>query len=618
MLVTKKELKGVLDDISKFEVCGLDTETTGLRPYHDSRMFSCQIATPLEAYYFNFQDYDGARKQSVLGEAELGVLRDFFLLPRTWFIHNAKFDLAILARAGISLAGRIADTVVLSRVLFNDHISYSLEACAKRLGFEKSPAVEIHIQKNKLYTQKEVPGKSNRIKELHFDKVPLGIIQPYAELDARLTFAIGTHAFSEFKRLDEEAIKNGWVTVSPIVEEEIRLTNTLFRMEKIGVKIDPSFCKKAALFEANRQSEASLLFKTLAGQDFKDSALVFREVFQKESLVLTEKGNPSFTSEVLKTFTDPVAKIILEYRDAKNRANFYHTFLYESDSDGTIHANYKQAGTDTGRFSCSNPNLQNLTKEEGEDLKEEFVVRRAIVPREDYFFFMPDYSQMEYRLMLDYGGNDEVVDLINGGFDVHQAIADRTGLTRSKAKNGNFATLYGAGVKKLASMLECSEQEARSIRESIFRAAPGMQRFIRQAMQTAKTRGFVWNIYGRRYYFPDTTFVYQAPNKIIQGGCADIMKKAMNTIDQMLLDLKAKSRMVLNIHDEVVFEIHQDEIFICEKVIKIMEETYPARYLPMKVDAEYSFTSLADKVEGIPTERETRDYFSKKGCERAS
>lgn len=614
MLVDHGNFLECLKELSKVPAIGLDTETTGLRPYHGDRLFSIQMATALETYYFNFKAYPALQKRYVLGEKHLQKLKKFFQEDHIWFIHNAKFDIAILNNEGIELGGKIHDTQVLARLQFNDHLSYSLEACAKRIGLEKSSAVEIYIQKHKLYTQQEIPGKNNKVKKPHYDQVPLEIIQPYGEMDAKLVLSLGLHFLSHFHEKDLEAEKNGWSKIAPIVEEESRLIPTLVRMEKTGVKIDPTFCKKAALKEEERQKKAADEFEKLTTKRFIDSALVFKEVFKDEKLVLTEKGNPSFTSDVLKTFENPIAKLILEYRDAKNRANFYHTFLYEADAADTIHANYKQAGTDTGRFSCSNPNLQNLTKEEGKELEEEFVVRRAIIPREDFFFFMPDYSQMEYRLMLDYGGNDEIVKLILEGFDVHDATAQKTGLTRGKAKNGNFATLYGAGIKKLALMLECSEMEAKAVRDSIFQAAPGMGRFIRQAMQTAKTRGFVWNCFGRRSFFPDTKFVYQAPNKIIQGGCADIMKKAMNQIDQMFLDKNALSRIVLNIHDELVAEVHKTELWVCEEMIKILENVYPFSYLPLKVGAEYSFTSLADKIEGIPSESETRDYFQEKSC----
>lgn len=522
----------------------------------------------------------------------------------------------MLALEEMFLFGEIWDTMTLCRVLQNNHLSYSLDACAKRIGLEKSNAVEDYIREHKLFTQAKISGKDKQVKNKHFDQVPIEIMQPYAEQDARIVYLLGMYLKHEFERLDNDAEKYSWPKVSTVAKEEILLIPTLMRMQTLGVRIDRDFCERAERFEKARQEKAMEEFKALTGKDFIDSALVFKEVFKDEVFVLTEKGNPSFSSDILKTFSHPAAKSILEYRAAKSSANFYLTFLYEADKNGDIHADFKSGGADTGRFSCANPNLQNLTKSEGDDLLEEFIVRRAIVPRDEFFFFMPDYSQMEYRLMLDYGGNEELCDLIISGFDVHEATAQKAGITRSKAKNGNFATLYGAGIKKLAAMLECTEAEAKAIRDAIFQAAPGMRRFIRQAMNTAEKRGFIWNCMGRRSHFPDPRFVYQAPNKIIQGGCADIMKKVMTRVHALLFG--KKSRLVLNVHDELVLEIHFTELSLCSEIVSIMEGTYEFKSLPLKVDAEFSFTSLADKRQGIPSESEVRDYFQKKSREMAS
>jgi DNA polymerase-1 len=223
---------------------------------------------------------------------------------------------------------------------------------------------------------------------------------------------------------------------------------------------------------------------------------------------------------------------------------------------------------------------------------------------------MPDWIQMEYKLMLDYaasliGEMTPLVKKVLNGEDVHQATADLvtalgSPLTRSRAKNGNFATLYGSGLDTLAATLKCGREEARVVKESIFRASPEIRGFIRQVMRTAEIRGYIFNWLGRRSYFPDPRFAYRAPNYLIQGGCADIMKVAMNRVDEYLLN--KRSKMLLSIHDELLIEVHEKELFVCEEITQIMETVYPSRYLPLTASAEWSETSMGAKSKGFPGE----------------
>jgi DNA polymerase-1 len=359
--------------------------------------------------------------------------------------------------------------------------------------------------------------------------------------------------------------------------------------------------------------QAKETFAKITGEPFKDSTLVYQRVFQadKDRWVYgaetpTGKKNPSFDSDVLATFQNPAAKCVLDWRKAKSDANYYHGFLYEADRAGVIHASFNQHIAATGRFSSSNPNLQNLTKDEDVGLSSEFVVRRAIIPRPGNVFHMLDYDQMEYRLMLDYAARfandaDGVLALIAkvlAGLDVHQATADVAQIDRRSAKTVNFATLYGSGIKNLSGRLGVTEQRARDIRDSIFRAAPEIRQFIRRVSDTAEKRGYIVNWFGRKCSFPDATYSYRAPNYIIQGGCADIVKVAMNKIHAYLQPYQTK--LVLMIHDELVLEGPPAEgPLVIPEVKRIMENVYPHRFLPLTCDVEHSYRSLADKVKGV-------------------
>jgi len=198
----------------------------------------------------------------------------------------------------------------------------------------------------------------------------------------------------------------------------------------------------------------------------------------------------------------------------------------------------------------------------------------------------------------------KLTQMVKDGHDVHQATADLvtalgTSLKRNKAKNGNFAFVYGAGLDTLATTIKGTRADAAQLKASINSIAPEIGAFVKKVMRTTEQRKYIKNWLGRISHFPDTRWAYKAPNYLIQGGCADIMKVAMNQIDERLL--KMKSNMIMTIHDEVVVEVHESEIkTVPHMVAEIMETAYPSTHLPLTVGMEWSEKSLADKTEGFP------------------
>lgn len=590
-----------LADVRRLEasrVFAIDTETTGLRPYHGDRLFSIVIASEDASFYFNFLDYgDGS---PVLGWQHKAPLRDFMRSDpdRLWFIHNASFDLAILEASGFELVGTVHCTKSLARVEYNEHHTYNLADCAERIGLAKDDRVEKYIFEHGLWDWVSIPGKDRRDKKLYFDRVPFPLISEYGLIDAEVTLRLGN---SQIQRL--EVMDQGLGPTSPkvarIVANERLLTRTVHSLTQTGVLIDREFCSRAIEHERKQADMARATFLALTGKEFKNSGKVFAEVFAGEKFVLTGKGNPSFDSDVLATFSHPAAKAVLAFRDAKSKGDFYQGFLYHADAEGVLRGGLNQGGTTTGRFSSSSPNLQNLTKDEGEGLQAEFVIRRAIVPRPGYFFAMLDMDQAEYRLMLDYcNARGLIRKILVEGLDVHQATADLAGITRSQAKNTNFATLYGAGIVKLAGMLKTTRVQAEAIRGAIFRAAPEIEEFIRTVQDRAKNRGYLFNWAGRRYMFPDPNKAFKGPNYLCQGGIADCVKIAMNDVHGYLRG--RRSRLVLNIHDEIVLEMHESEGHLLSEIKGIAEAVYPHRHIPLTWGVDHSFKSLADKVPWCP------------------
>lgn len=596
MLVTYDNHDDIVDLLCNQQVLALDTETSGLRAHGGDSLFAIIFATVDQEFYFNY-NIGGLHHETMQS------LQQIFNSPsRLIYLHNARFDLAFLAKESLELKCKIHDTMSLMRLINNDLPSYSLDNLSKLcLKKDKDDKVKEYILKNKLWKWERIPGKLVRNKKLHFDKVPLEIIQPYAELDARLTYDLGQYQYKEICRLHKYADLNKEPSFGKLYTNERDLTKTVFRMEQRGVKIDLEYCKEARKHENMRLKEGKQKFYDLTSQEYQDSGKLFEKVIPKEFQTMgkpsekTSKISPTFAYDAIAHLygSNDIITTILDCRDAKSRSNYYEGFLYYADQDGILHASFNQGGTATGRFSSSNPNLQNLTKEEGQDLAHPYIIRRAIVPRPGYFFLMIDFQAMEYRLMLDLAGAEGLIEKVKGGLDVHQATADMAGITRKQAKTVNFGILYGIGLEKLGKQLGVSKDRAAKLRSDVFSASPEIRDFIFSTTARAKESAWSINWMGRRCNFEDKNFCYRAPNYEIQGGCADIIKIAMNKIDEFLVD--KRSKMVLTIHDEIVVEVHADEKEIIEPIISIMENTYPHKLLPMKCEASASWKSLADK-----------------------
>lgn len=241
-------------------------------------------------------------------------------------------------------------------------------------------------------------------------------------------------------------------------------------------------------------------------------------------------------------------------------------------------------------------NCQNIPKEEGE---KEFKVRNAFIPREGFCFVEFDFQAMEYRLMVDYAGETSLIEKIKAGLDVHEATGQMMGVPRSTAKTLNFMLLYSGGAQKLADSLRISLPEAKVLKAQYFSALPRVREFIHAVTRTAEQRGFIFNWFGRRLNFPDKDFSYKAPNALIQGGCADIVKLGMNRVHDFLLD--KKSRMILQVHDSILLEVDLNEFSILPEIKEILETAYPTKTLKMEVNCEYSFKSWGTLEKGMPS-----------------
>lgn len=618
MLVTTDNLESVLAKLRVATHLALDTETTGLRPYKGDRLFSLIISDKTDDYYFNFQDYPecSALHPAVLTRLQIALFRDE---SKTWYLHNAKFDMHMLDREKCELLGTIHCTEVHERLLFNKHRDYKLDTIAPLYGQSKSKEVDRYITKHKCFTKRQVPGKKKLAVDKHFDRVAFPVISDYGMKDGRVTMAVGegqrvklTQFYRSFSsaELQRKALK--------LVQNERQLTKVCFDMERYGIKIDRKFCEEAFAFTSGKAQAAARDFMRMAGDSTLDLDTVakLKPVFARLGIppgrtAPTPKfptGQDSYNKAALVASGHAAAQSLLEYRRfSKVAGTYFRNFLDLSDDRDHVHGNIRQAGTDTGRFSMSDPNLQNLKKNDEDeepgdddalDAETTFQVRRAFIPESpDYCFTMIDYDQEEYRLMLDAAGELELIRKVLGGLDVHTATAEMIGSTRSRAKTINFLIIYGGGDGKLATSLGIPHQTAKALRADYFQKLPGVQDLIKSTIKEAERTGIIFNWAGRAYRF-DRLTSYKSPNTKIQGGGGDVMRFAMTECDRFLKG--RQSKMLVSVHDELLFQVHKSELGIVPELKGIMESVYPHRHLPLTCSVSHSWKSWADKVKGLP------------------
>lgn len=611
MIVAKNDFEKIIEKFCRPGLYGLDTETTGLS--QSDRLFSIILADEDDGYYFNFNsqpDHLGALppEQYILPRQWISRFNSVLGNPEsTFFIHNAKFDKRMLSKEGLRILGLIHCTEALERVRQNNllgHKPYSLASCAKRLGKAKDDAVETYIQKNKLVKKILVPGKKKPFELKFFDKVPFAIMSKYGINDGVLHRELGLDQLREFKTMQLTA-PNGAPDIWAIVENERKLTKVCADIEAVGMKINRPYVQEALSYEQQMSRQAQEEFKRYTGLEFQDSRLVLADAFTKmgEKFPTTAKGNPSFSGDVLEGMTTPIASLVQKIRGhEKLISTYYSSFLHFAGKDDILHANMRQGGTETGRFSYSDPNLQNLPKEdEPEDLLKQYLVRGSFTPRLDFCFAMIDFNQQEFRMMLDYAGEAALIKDIMSGTDVHEATANFLGITRKQAKTINFGLLYGMGTEKLAKALGVPVQEAARLKYIYFSKLPRVKGLIQAVIGVGRERGYIWNWAGRRCHISSPEFAYVLPNHLIQGGCADVVKFAMVKLADFLAD--KKTRMICQVHDEILFEVHKSELHLIPELKTIMESIYTPKnglYLTCSVEHSWKSWSTKDKIKGLP------------------
>lgn len=620
MIVTRSNFKETLKRFLGTGYYGGDTETTGLYWWGLHKLFSIILTDKEDAYYFNFNhtpDHLGklAPYEYLLDLEWLDQFKAPFDNPdSTWFFHNAKFDLGMLSKEGLDPKGRVHCTEAMARLIDSRHKSYNLFECMNRLATElgrpvhmKDSTVEEYIKKHGLQRSFKIEGKDKEVVEKYYHKVPFEIISPYGEKDGRAGRQLGIYQINKFKEIFRENPE-----IADVIHMERQLTKTCFSMEKEGVPVDIKYVRGGLEFELKQAANFKKEYKAYVGSEFVDSGIEFQKFFDKEGLPypMSEKGNPSFKKSVLQSVDHPVSDVILNIRRSQKLVSTYFSdYAYYSQFTGKIHPNMRQAGTRTGRFSYWDPNLQNVPKPPDKDeISEEEVtpneVRCCFVPPPEFCLFMPDYDQMEYRMMLDEAEEFGMIKKVQDGMDVHDAtvemMLEKAGvrISRKNAKTINFMLLYGGGIQKLADALGITYNEARELRAIYFAALPRVTKWKYQLIKKTELRGYVKTWFGRMTRL-DRDNAYKAPNAFIQGGCADVVKKAMNDIHLNILPNK-RTKMLIQVHDELIFGVHKNELELCVPIVEAMERAYNFKYLKLTAGPSYSWKSWGEKIDGWP------------------
>ena len=540
-----------------------DTETTSL-DYMRAELVGVSFSVePGHAAYVPFgHDYPGAPDQ-IPREVVLEKLRPILESERPAKIgQNLKYDMSVLARAGIVLAGAAFDTMLESYVLDSTATRHDMDSLAlKYLGHRT-----IHYE--------DVAGKG--AKQLTFNQVPIEDAGPYAAEDADVTLRL--HRSLRPRLETHERL------VKLCDKVEIPLVPVLSRVERNGVRVDVGRLKAQSAELAGRMREIEASAHACAGGPFnlgsaKQIQAILYDTLGLPVLAKTPKGQPSTAESVLQELAHEheLPKLILEHRAMSKLKSTYTDALPACVNPGTgrVHTSYHQAVAATGRLSSSDPNLQNIPVRTREGRR----IRQAFVPAPGYRLVAADYSQIELRIMAHLSGDRGLLDAFASGADIHRATAAEVFAggdagavddeQRRSAKAINFGLIYGMSAFGLARQLGIERGEAQRYVELYFSRYPGVKAFMDETRDQARERGFVETVFGRRLYLPEIRSgnVHRrqyaertAINAPMQGTAADVIKRAMLVLDAWLAESKAPVRMIMQVHDELVFEVASEAV----------------------------------------------------------
>jgi DNA polymerase-1 len=566
------------------EIC-FDTETTSIDSYEAELVGMSFSYYKGEAYYIPIpSDYRLAKK----------IVEEFKEIFENENIvkigQNVKYDLMVLANYGISIKGKIYDTM-LAHYLLDPESRHNMDALAEKYLYYQPISIE------------ELIGKKGKGQGSMRD-VEINKIVEYAAEDADITLQLKHHLeplLAQNQRLDE-LLKN----------VELPLVSVLADIERNGVRIDIEALKQSS---GELETEMKVLQKKIyeiAGEEFNIDSPKQLGVILFEKLKLVDKPKKTATGqyatgeEILVTLADKheIVNNILEYRQIQKLKSTYIDALPDliSPKDKLIHTSFNQAVAATGRLSSVNPNLQNIPIRTAKGRE----IRKAFVPRnEDFTLMSADYSQVELRIMASFSKDEVMIEAFRQKKDIHSATAAKIfkvpleqvdSEMRRKAKTANFGIIYGISAFGLSQRLNIGRKEASEIIEAYFKEFPAVKRYMDDIVQFAREHEYVETLMGRRRYLRDinsrnhTNRSFAERNAInapIQGSAADLIKKAMVDIHAWMKSADIQSKMILQVHDELLFDVHHSEKELMAEKIKFYMENAVTMEVPLEVEVGF-------------------------------
>ena len=580
LIDTEEKIDQLLQNILTQKILSLDTETTGTDPIRAELVGMSFSYTENQAFYVPVPA-DRTEAQRIVDK-----FKPVFENPQTLKVgQNIKYDMLVLANYGVELQGEMFDTMIAHYVL-QPELHHGMDYLA-----------EIYLHYKTIKIEELIGPKGKNQKNMR-DLAPANIYR-YACEDADVTLKLKNVLEKELKQNDAESLFH---------DIEMPLVPVLAYMERNGVRIDTEALKETSRHFTARMQQIEEEVHRLAGVEFNIASpkQVGEVLFDRLKIVdkpkKTKTGQYVTSEEVLESLKgkhEIVAKI-LEHRGLKKLLGTYIDALPQliNPQTGHIHTSFNQTVTATGRLSSSNPNLQNIPIR-NEDGKE---IRKAFIPDEGCEFFSADYSQIELRIMAHLSEDPHMIEAFRENQDIHAATAakiykekleDVTREQRSKAKTANFGIIYGISVFGLAERLNIDRKEAKELIDGYFENYPHVKEYMDKSIQSAREKGYIETIFRRRRYLPDINSrnavvrgyaERNAINAPIQGSAADIIKVAMARIYRRFREEGIRSKMILQVHDELNFSVLPEEKEKVQQiVISEMESAYKMK-VPLQAD----------------------------------
>ena len=576
---TFEERKKLIAELLTHKSICFDTETTGLDS-SIAELVGLSFSTKKHEGWYVPVPADQKEAQKIVDEFKIVFENETI----EKIAQNLKYDLAILNRYGVKLAGSTFDTMI-AHFLIQPEMRHNMDVMAETYLSYSPVSIETLI------------GKKGKDQTTMRD-APIDAVAEYAAEDADITFQLKENFEPKLKKAGLEKLFH---------EVEMPLVNVLMEMESEGIALDTASLKELSEVLATDIGITEKDIQSMAGSVFNVSSpkqvgeILFERLKITEKPVKTKTGQYSTSEDVLSKLENkhPIVRRILDYRELVKLKNTYVDVLPEliNKTTGRIHTSYNQVVAVTGRLSSDNPNLQNIPirTERGRE------IRKAFIPRNENFVLLSaDYSQIELRIIAELSGDPGMLSAFNTREDIHAAtaskvfgvpLADVTSDMRRSAKMVNFGIIYGISAFGLAERLNISRTEAKSIIDNYFQQYSHVKEYMDKSIEDARTKGYVETILGRRRYLRDINSANatvrgfaerNAINAPIQGSAVDMIKVAMINIHNDMKKAKMKSKMLLQVHDELVFDAHVSEI----DSLKQMVEERMKTALPLTVPIE--------------------------------